>query len=412
MKFSFFKYSAIGIDVSDRSVEVVAIKHLGLKNVLAKKARAILPDGLVVRGRIQDQKNLLATISGFLSKNGLRLTDAKKVVFGLSESQSYVHVFKTKIQSDPDEYGTLVENELARLVPISTEEMVATHTVSQQDKEFATLVAAGADRAVVVEWQDFFSSLGVKNILIAPEIVATVLGLAIIKNDLLVCVVDLGAFSTSLVICDQTNLLATYSFPKAGEFLTKTIMKAAGLTYEQAEKAKQSGGLLSSDKNISDALVFGTQEIIKEIKDFLTYANKQKNLQIKKVLLVGGTCLLGGLIEVLSKQINVPVEIGTTSLVPKAEGATFVEAVGLAISGLKNHVEQKLFFKRIESEKNLKKVSASQTVFNETEKEDEEDEDLRETKKIKKQKIILGIVVVCGIILIGLAFWYRTGGGN
>lgn len=149
MKSFFSKYSAIGIDISDRSIEIVAVKKLGTKKILSGKCRTILPDGIVVRGRIQDQKNLFGTINDFLSKNGLRLTDAEKVIFGLPESQSYVHVFKIKTQNDPDEYAALVENEMARLVPITTEEMVTAYAINQQDKESVTLVAAGADRAAV-----------------------------------------------------------------------------------------------------------------------------------------------------------------------------------------------------------------------------------------------------------------------
>ena len=58
--------------------------------------RAVLIPEVIIQGKIVDKKKLADTLNILFKKNKIKLSDHKQIVFGLPDSQSYVHTFSTK----------------------------------------------------------------------------------------------------------------------------------------------------------------------------------------------------------------------------------------------------------------------------------------------------------------------------
>lgn len=408
MNIPFVKRFTVGIDISDQTIEVVVLKKDGSTISLVKSARTMLAPGVVLRGLIQDKTALLAVLQELLLKSNVRLSEIKTVVFGLPESQSYVHSFMALTAQKGRTYDVLIRKELSNVIPVSLDEITTAKLIVPIDREKVRIIATGANFHAVTTWRNFFASLGVKHVRIAPETAAMVVGLAITTVDAPCCVVDMGAFTTTLTMCNEGHIVATYSFARAGEFLTKGIMTKKGMSYEESEHEKQTGGLVHVDKDIAEALMLGVQKIAAEIKMFVTYVDKQKKIRSKKLILVGGTSLLPGISEALTKGTGIPVEMGGTPFVPEAEGVAYIEAAGLALAGLQNEEGGVPFFEEDDS-KHAKEDGITRQGFTEkAETDDASEEDVEEDQKIKKQKRTLMIIASIGIVCIGLSFWYRA----
>ena len=415
MQLPFLNHTVLGIDVSDKTIELVILKKIGTKITEVKHCGVVLEKGLIDKGKIQDSKLLSIAFNKLFKENKINISAEESIIFGLPENQSFVHVFVAdKLEEDEEEYYKLAEDELMNVIPMPIDDIVVTYAVTDKInvdksiKKMVNIVALGADRKVLDNWKEFFKSLGIKNILIAPESIAKIAGLPILNSDSPVCVMDIGELTTSLIICDEQNILSDYSIPIAGEFLTNTIVEKVKLSYEEAENEKQKKGINNENKKIADALILGVKEIAKETKTFLSYIDKQKNIQIKKIYLVGGSSLLEGITDILSEEVKVPVEIKKAMFISDADGVKYIEAVGLAASGLDKKVKQVPFF-----DDSFGKIK-DKKVFSISGSSDDEDEleitpeELEEEKKLKIQKIVLGIIAIFGVIIIILSFWYQS----
>ncbi|MFH2062874.1 MAG: pilus assembly protein PilM [bacterium] len=410
MGFFLSRGITVGIDISDRSIEIVGLEGRGKKVRLAYGNRVEFDEGLVEHGRIVDRKGLHDLVEGLLVKSDIRLSRVREVVFGLPERQSYLHVFSVGSVKSNEDRGRLVQEEMSRMVPLPFEEVLTAHAFRHRGKSIEDIVAVSADRAVVSEWQDFFSSLGVDSLRIVPETAAVAAAL-LPKNKTAVCVADLGARVSSLFLVDSEGLHLTHSFPRAGNFLTKLVAGAGGLTLAEAEKVKMSKELGATDDNISDALLGGVMEMAEEIKTFLAYASKKKVPPVGGLILVGGTSLLRGLPEALSMGLKIPVSLGCVDIIPEGKKVEYAGGISLASVGLRRTDGLVPVFAGIPSdEAGRKEVRSASDVARTpvTETSAETDADSDETKKLRKQKIILGTIVVCGIMLISIAILMQS----
>lgn len=422
--FSFlpFKKTVLGIDIADRTVEVVQLSEgnaLGInseksKKILSieRKGRVKLDSGIVERGRIKDPGRLRKSLADLLVQNKIDLKKQEAVIFGLPGSQSYTYGFKVERREDGD-YKSKVADELSAAVPLKELETVSAFTIMKEDGKNADLLAVAAQIDVVEEWQKFFTDLGVPQVKIGSEILASFYGLLLPDETLPVAVADIGSVSTSLGFFDKEGMKLFFSFNFGGDNLTKVISEKTKLNEAEAEKEKEKMGLNSRNPEAVAALRAGLEELVGEIKNALDYAEKQKGIKIKSLLIVGGSSQLVGLIDFLQKKIGVETAQGVTPLIKKEQEIAFLEAAGLARAGLDKSLSNKFPVFSIEKSQLAKTET---TEDNKSEKDNSDnssnDGDNKEQEKemadrLKSQKRILIAIVALGIVAFGLAFWYR-----
>lgn len=294
MSFLSFKKTAIGIDIFDQAIEIVLLEKDGSKIKLVNKGRAILTPGLIIQGRVSDKKLLADTLTALFKKNKINVADHKVVVFGLPDNQSYVHSFHAE-KVKGDKYDNLVVTELTQIVPIPINELTFGYTIISDKKDGVNIVSVGGDRSVVTDWQNFFSGLGIKKILIAPEKTTTEIG--------------------------------------------QTVSTKVGL-----ETTKK------SPRTVKKAKISETE---------------------------------------------------------------YIEAIGLAISGLDNEIYKVPFFNDLLSSQEVKETKVIEALSYKDEPEDGgvqivDGDASDEDNIIRKQKMFLAVIAIFGLVGIGLAYWYQT----
>ena len=159
-----------------------------------------------------------------------------------------------------------------------------------------------------------------------------------------ICLIDLGAHSSTVNIADEGSLKKSYSLDFSSNNLTYIIAKSLEIEYVQAEILKKRYGLLSSKENIAEILYPFLDSFLREVRNIFHDFRESEEKEIKKVLLVGGGAKLPGLKAYFSEVLKKEVEISNPFddiLYPPVLGENlrelapaFAAAVGVALEEL------------------------------------------------------------------------------
>jgi len=157
-----------------------------------------------------------------------------------------------------------------------------------------------------------------------------------------ICLLDIGAQSTTINIVDKGILKLSYSSDISGNDLTYALVKSLSLESPKAEFLKREKGL-ESDEKIKEALFPLVNLIIIEIEKILKdFEIKGKIVQ--KIVMAGGSSFLPGLNQYISSYFKKEVVMANPffdlTYPPILEkrlkkiGPSFAIAVGAALRGL------------------------------------------------------------------------------
>ena len=198
-------------------------------------------------------------------------------------------------------------------------------------------------REVVREYQETAKMAGLE--LYALEAEALGVTRSLIKKDKkIICLVDIGARSSTVSIVDKGFLKKSYSFDFSGNQLTHAISSALDIGYAKAEDLKSEYGLISSEKNIAKILYLLIDSFLIEIKKISDEFYQIEGKTVDEVNLAGGTANLPGLKEYFSETLKKETKIPNCFLdflyppvlnkTLKEMSPRFSAAIGMALGGL------------------------------------------------------------------------------
>ncbi len=335
---------AVGLDIADRTIEVVELSATGKSLTLKSAGRVTMKSGIVVRGRIVDKDKLAVAVKKAFACASPDPIEIDKIAFGLPESQVYTRVFFATLQSANQVEDSVIK-EIKKSIPIDVDNLVYSTRILSKNKiksrgkgtRFEILIVA-VERDVVREWRDFFDSISATCDEFDIETIATARGLMLGDLKKPICVVDMGSSSTTISIFDKNGLQFSFSSDVAGDFFTKQISKTLGISIEDADKLKKAHGIDNPDEKVFAILVKHLESIQKDIKSALSYFKRKTGLGVDEVILVGGSSQLKGLDKYLSKNLKVRVGRGESPMhikkQTKANQLFYVSAIGLALRNI------------------------------------------------------------------------------
>jgi len=159
-----------------------------------------------------------------------------------------------------------------------------------------------------------------------------------------ICLIDLGAHSSTVNIVDKGTLKKSYSLDFSSNNLTYVITKSLEVEYAQAEILKKKYGLLPSKENIAEILYPFLDPFLGEVRNIFHDFRESEEKEVEKVLLVGGGAKLPGLktyfSEVLKKEVEISNPFADLFYPPvlgeilRELGPVFAPAIGVALEEL------------------------------------------------------------------------------
>lgn len=335
-----FGKRSVGIDIADHTIEVAEVKG-AIKDALTSLGRVTIPEGVVVRGRIKDEEALRALLKRALLEARPRPITTRKAVFGLPESHVYTHMFSApegferKFQLEKDEY---VRKEIEQVIPLETGDMLFSYRVITVTPGKKEILAIASSKSLVLEWDRFFRKLGIGIELFDTEVLALRRNIkSIVSTKEPICLVDVGALTTNIAIFDAGGIRYSYSVGIAGESLTADVAQSLKIRQEEAEDKKVKIGLTDENDKEVFVLIKALEPLVEEIKAAQAFYKERYGADIGKLVLAGGSSRMPGLVHYLETNLSTSVVLAESNLVLPSltEGFQYIEAVGLAIRGLR-----------------------------------------------------------------------------
>ncbi len=329
---AMMKSSPVGLDVSDRTIEIVSLSEEGGEPKIKSMSRALLPRGVVERGRIKNEQKLAAALDAAMKNARPEPIEPDHVIFGIPEGQIYTHVFELGEHKREDR-DRLVQEEMEASLPLRQEEShVAYETLYESPRTGIILIAT--QKAVFAEWQRFFKNTGIQVDMYESETVAAARGLFQAPPQSPVCVVDIGAGATTISIFSKRGLRYLQTLPDAGDAITLSLSKELGIPPKDAEQMKIKMGL--SDKHDKGFFIIAKmlQAIMARVKAGIDYFQEKTGERVERVVLIGGSAHLKGIKEYFGENLNTPAWLGESVLLRNQGFLEYIEAAGLALRGL------------------------------------------------------------------------------
>jgi type IV pilus assembly protein PilM len=303
----------IGCDISSSSVKLVEIADAG-KNVYRVERYAIepLPRDAVVDGNI----NNLEAVSDCLKRGWKRMgTNIKGLALALPSAAVITKKIVVPAGQMETELELQVETEANQYIPFALDEVNLDFQVigpapnSPDDVE--VLIAASRkekieDRVAAAE------AAGLKAVVVDIESFAIQTAFELIERalpdngkDQNIAIVDVGTTMMNLNVLRNGQSVYMREQPFGGNTLTQEIQRAFGMSPEEAEASKRTGGLPDNYDAEVLAPFMDTLglEVARALQFFFT--STQFN-QVNHILLAGGCAAIPGIDEVVTRRTSVP----------------------------------------------------------------------------------------------------------
>ncbi len=305
-----------GLDISSSSVKMLEIVDGG-KGAYRVERYAIEPlaRDAVVDGNINNLEALIDAVKRGYKRLGTR---TKHVAMAVPTGAVITKKIVVNAALREEDLELQVETEANQYIPFALEEVnldfqaIGPSPTSPDEQEVmiaATRKEKVEDRVAVAE------SAGLKPLVMDVEQFAQQTALSIVVNalpgggkDQNIAVVDVGANVMNVTVLRNDQSVYTREQAFGGNLLTQEIVTRYGMSPEEAENAKRSGGLPEDFE--TEVLKPFMQNMATEVQRALQFFfTSTQYHNVDHVLLAGGSAVIPGLDEVVNAQTQVPASI-------------------------------------------------------------------------------------------------------
>jgi type IV pilus assembly protein PilM len=305
-----------GLDISSSSVKMLEIVDAGKGGYRVERyAIEPLARDAVVDGNINNLEALIDAVKRGYKRLGTR---TKHVAMAVPTGAVITKKIVVNAALRESELEVQVETEANQYIPFALEEVnldfqvIGPSPTSPDEQEVmiaATRKEKVEDRVAVAE------SAGLKPLVMDVESFAQQTALSIVVQSLPeqgkdknIAIVDVGANVMNVTVLRNDQSVYTREQAFGGNQLTQEIVTRYGMSPEEAENAKRSGGL--PDDFEAEVLRPFMQNLATEVQRALQFFfTSTQYHNVDHILLAGGSAVIPGLDEVVTTQAQVPAII-------------------------------------------------------------------------------------------------------
>jgi type IV pilus assembly protein PilM len=357
--FQFFGQNeiSVGIDISDKSIKVLALNKQNNGKLLAKAFGYItIEEGIVENGRIIDTKKFSSVLKEVFEKTQPKPIMPKKIFLAIPESRTFINIYKVNRDLMSKDLEHRIRVLAAESIPFNPDDLYFDFKEIYYDKKSKRkeILYVASPKEIIDKYIDSFHSIGIKTIII--DIESASLARALTKKENKqenILILDMGARTTNMSIIDRGEICSSASFPFGGNHLTKSIATNLKLSFEEADRMKITLGM---DEKVGDNKILPTLNsfcslLLDEIKKEIDHYQKKNKRKIKTIIICGGSSLVVGIdacleakigiqVQRVNPWINWKIEINSEDgkmYLKKEEPILYATVIGLALRGLEKN---------------------------------------------------------------------------
>ena len=306
----------LGLDISSSSVKLVELGRDKAGNlVLERCAIEPLERGWITDGNVEKFEEVADAMRRVVKKSGTR---TKNVAMALPPSAVITKKIILPGGLSEQDLETQVEAEANQYIPFSLDEVsldfcvVGPSSASSGDVE---VLIAASRKEKVQDRQGLAEAAGLKPLIVDVESYASRLAagrlIQALPNqgvDTMVALFEVGAFTTSMQVIRNEEVLYDRDQAFGGAQLTQLIVRQYGFSPEEAETKKRNGDLPEDyDNGVLKPFVESmAQEIGRALQFFFTSTPHKR---VDYVMLAGGSAALPGLTDAVTMQTSFPCHL-------------------------------------------------------------------------------------------------------
>jgi type IV pilus assembly protein PilM len=302
----------IGIDISTSGVRLVELADAGKGELrLERYASEPLPRGTVVDGNIENIEAVSEAVLRVWKKSGTR---SRHVALGMPPAAVITKKIILPAGLAEDQLEVQVESEASQYIPFALDEVSLDFDVigpAPNSPEDMEVMLAAARREKVEDRVAIAEAAGLTATVMDIESYAarTAAHRAIDEHGgasagQIVALFQIGAQATHISVLQDGETIYEREQPFGGIQLTQDIVRAYGLSFEEAEARKKAGDL--PDNYAADLLApfleNAALEVTRAIQFFFT---STPYTRIDQIWLAGGCALVPGLLDIIASRTKI-----------------------------------------------------------------------------------------------------------
>lgn len=336
-----------GIDISDRSIEIVSLFQRKGQLSVALAGRRDIPAGIIERGIIEDPDALVRLLVGFFDaifgvKRGKLIACA-----ALPATVVYSKAFTMPASLDRDMLRKAVTIEAADSFPINmqdvVDDLIEAPLVSGGPRDVLYAVVA---KEVAKSYRNVLVRAGATVQFLDSEDLALARGLGAARPAEPILIADIGNRTTTIMLVDRFGLRLSSSIPFGGSQFVAAVEKKARVAMAEADKLVRTQGFdpASGDSRTFFILQQPMETLITELRKTLTYAERRFGAKARGLILAGGTSLVPGLVDYIASNFQgIAVGLGEpfrgvwsehAETMDRKKAVLYATALGLAARGV------------------------------------------------------------------------------
>ncbi|MDB2384360.1 pilus assembly protein PilM [Endozoicomonas sp.] len=300
----------LGVDISSTAIKLIELSRArGGYRVEAFGSEG-LPDGAIVENNIQDTEAVgMAIEKAFArSRSGL-----KKTAIAVSGAAVITKLIEMDASLSDSEMDAQIVVEADQYVPYPLDEVAIdfeVQSLNAQNPAHADVLLAACRRENVELREEVLGIAGLEASIVDVEALVMERAfelveeqVAVSKENPLIALVDIGAFSTSLYVVEKGKTIYTREQMFGGQQLTEEIQRTYQMESAEAEQAKKNNAL--PDDYESRVLEPFRESVIQQISRSLQFFYSSSEYgEVDAVILSGGTASVKGLTEALQQTLG------------------------------------------------------------------------------------------------------------
>jgi type IV pilus assembly protein PilM len=339
----------VGLDISTSGIKLVELTQAGKNEFcLERFASELLPRGAVVDGNIENMEQVTEAVNRVLKKSGTR---ARHVALGMPPASVITKKIILFGGMSEDELELQVEAEASQYIPFALDDVSLDFDVigpAQNSPEDVEVLLAATRKEKVEDRVAVAESAGLTPIVMDVESYAARAAIDRIIAQMpnggkgqIVALFQIGAQVTHVSILLDGQAIYEREQPFGGNQLTQDIVRAYGLSFEEAESKKRSGDLPEGyERELLEPFLENVAlEVTRAIQFFFT---STPYTRIDHLFLAGGCAIIPGLVEVVADRTKISAAVVSPfkgmQLAPhvrekqlRTEAPAFLVACGLAM---------------------------------------------------------------------------------
>lgn len=300
--------SCFSLDIGSNSIKMIALENNDGKFRLSKYGLTKTP-GL---GLMSDKQSDLVAVAEAIKKlrNELKI-NTNEVYLSLPERSVFSQIIEMPKMSN-DELQQAIPWEAEDLIPQPLNEVRLDWEVLEENNSTGKLnvLLIAAPNTVIARYLDVLRLAELKPVLMETEVLSLsrCLNANSLKGSFLV--LNIGAKAADLSITKAGNVYLTRSLAGGGDAMTRALSSSLGLELVTAEEYKKTYGLTNQlEGKVALSLEPVVSIIINETKKAMRFYQEKNEEPLKALIMTGGTSLLPGLPEYLTKALNLEVVV-------------------------------------------------------------------------------------------------------